>query len=251
MNGELVIVTGQLGDLFIRSLVSGTSSAAKHSRVLPKVGGQLQSERKPSPTGMGTEMAGVPSAVHGAFILGSPVVDSPSGAGPVAAGENHRRGLEHLRKSDPAVGEETPGLVVSGGRYSSQYVSNEFCDRLVEPVPKLLQPRLVESTAFVERFDVVRFVQFFERLRDINRVDANACIAQDRQRPPKGACHFWLAFRDWVGCSEHKLFCAAGRVPSAFQSAIMSAGVCVYRPSVSRLFANGRTPSIGRRSKSV
>src|ERR1700676_1743960 len=35
---------------------------------------------------MGMEIAGVPSADHGAFIAGSPVVDKPKGAGPVAAG---------------------------------------------------------------------------------------------------------------------------------------------------------------------
>ena len=35
---------------------------------------------------MGIEIAGVPKAVHGAFILGSPVDARPSGAGPVAAG---------------------------------------------------------------------------------------------------------------------------------------------------------------------
>jgi hypothetical protein len=33
------------------------------------------------------EIAGVPKAVHGAFILGSPVDARPSGAGPVAAGD--------------------------------------------------------------------------------------------------------------------------------------------------------------------
>ena len=32
------------------------------------------------------EMAGVPKAVQGAFILGSPVDAKPEGAGPVAAG---------------------------------------------------------------------------------------------------------------------------------------------------------------------
>gem|GEM_PF-6177585 len=32
------------------------------------------------------EMAGVPKAVHGAFIRGSPVDVNPNGAGPVAAG---------------------------------------------------------------------------------------------------------------------------------------------------------------------
>jgi hypothetical protein len=32
------------------------------------------------------EIAGVPKAVHGRFILGSPVDDKPSGAGPVVAG---------------------------------------------------------------------------------------------------------------------------------------------------------------------
>src|ERR1700674_2260897 len=35
---------------------------------------------------MGIDTAGVPSAVQGAFILGSPVLDKPKGAGPVAAG---------------------------------------------------------------------------------------------------------------------------------------------------------------------
>jgi hypothetical protein len=40
----------------------------------------------PSETCMGIEMAGVPKAVQGAFILGSPVEARPSGAGPVAAG---------------------------------------------------------------------------------------------------------------------------------------------------------------------
>jgi len=36
--------------------------------------------------GIGMEMAGVPKAVHGAFIRGSPVDVNPNGAGPVAAG---------------------------------------------------------------------------------------------------------------------------------------------------------------------
>ena len=40
----------------------------------------------PLAIGMGIEMAGVPRAVQGAVIRGSPVVDKPKGAGPVAAG---------------------------------------------------------------------------------------------------------------------------------------------------------------------
>src|ERR1700693_233670 len=40
----------------------------------------------PLAIGMGIDMAGVPKAVQGAFILGSPVLDKPKGAGPVAAG---------------------------------------------------------------------------------------------------------------------------------------------------------------------
>src|SRR5579864_8089049 len=40
----------------------------------------------PAGTGMGIEIAGAPKAVHGEFILGSPVDAKPSGAGPVAAG---------------------------------------------------------------------------------------------------------------------------------------------------------------------
>jgi len=35
---------------------------------------------------MGIEIAGVPNAVHGAFILASPIDAKPNGAGPVAAG---------------------------------------------------------------------------------------------------------------------------------------------------------------------
>src|SRR5262249_34614816 len=41
---------------------------------------------KPLATGIGIEIAGVPNAVHGAFILGSPVDAKPNGAGPTAAG---------------------------------------------------------------------------------------------------------------------------------------------------------------------
>ena len=41
---------------------------------------------KPFATGIGMVMADVPMAVHGAFILGSPVDDKPNGAGPMAAG---------------------------------------------------------------------------------------------------------------------------------------------------------------------
>src|SRR6266853_357759 len=41
---------------------------------------------KPLATGIGIEIAGVPKAVHGAFILGSPVDARPNGAGPTAAG---------------------------------------------------------------------------------------------------------------------------------------------------------------------
>src|SRR4029077_13480680 len=40
----------------------------------------------PFGTGIGTEIAGDPKAVHGAFILGSPVDARPNGAGPTAAG---------------------------------------------------------------------------------------------------------------------------------------------------------------------
>lgn len=36
-------------------------------------------------TGIGIEIAGVPKAVHGAFILGSPVDARPRGAGPAPA----------------------------------------------------------------------------------------------------------------------------------------------------------------------
>jgi hypothetical protein len=36
---------------------------------------------------MGMEIAGVPKAVHGAFILGLPVDARPNGAGPIAAGD--------------------------------------------------------------------------------------------------------------------------------------------------------------------
>src|SRR5436190_988591 len=41
---------------------------------------------KPPETGIGMEMAGGPRAVHGEFILASPVDARPNGAGPVAAG---------------------------------------------------------------------------------------------------------------------------------------------------------------------
>src|SRR6201993_485207 len=41
---------------------------------------------RPLAMGMGIDTAGVPRAVQGAFILGSPVVDKPRGAGPTAAG---------------------------------------------------------------------------------------------------------------------------------------------------------------------
>jgi hypothetical protein len=40
----------------------------------------------PLGTGIGIEMAGVPSAVHGRFIREFPVDPRPLGAGPVAAG---------------------------------------------------------------------------------------------------------------------------------------------------------------------
>ena len=42
---------------------------------------------KPLETGMGMEIAGVPKAVYGAFILGLPVDARPNGAGPIAAGD--------------------------------------------------------------------------------------------------------------------------------------------------------------------
>src|SRR5215469_14811295 len=41
----------------------------------------------PLGTGRGMEIAGVPKAVQGEFILGSPVDAKPKGAGPAAAGD--------------------------------------------------------------------------------------------------------------------------------------------------------------------
>src|ERR1700692_701282 len=41
---------------------------------------------RPLAMGMGIDIAGVPKAVQGAFMRGSPVVDKPRGAGPTAAG---------------------------------------------------------------------------------------------------------------------------------------------------------------------
>jgi hypothetical protein len=59
-------------------------SRANHSRILAVVRGELQPSGNLLGTGM--EIAGVPKAVHGAFILGSPVDAKPGGAFPVAVG---------------------------------------------------------------------------------------------------------------------------------------------------------------------
>ena len=117
-------------------------------------------------------MAGVPRAVQGAFILGSPVLDRPSGRGSSCCGrENHRGGFEDLRESDPALGDVSLGLVVPF-RGNFQAIANQVRQRLVQLVSKLLQARLMESSAFVEHFDVVRFVEFFEHRGNVHRLDA-------------------------------------------------------------------------------
>jgi hypothetical protein len=69
---------------------------------------------------MGMEIAGVPKAVHGAFILGSPVDARPIGAGPRAAG---------VRITGVALNNSVNrGLHESMYRIVSSYRSIEICN---------------------------------------------------------------------------------------------------------------------------
>src|SRR6201984_1594089 len=52
----------------------------------PRLAVNCRPRGRPLTVGMGIDIAGVPRAVQGAFMRGSPVVDKPSGAGPTAAG---------------------------------------------------------------------------------------------------------------------------------------------------------------------
>src|SRR6266567_3243876 len=74
---------------------------------------------KPLATGIGIDIAGVPKAVHGAFILGSPVDARPNDAGPTAAG---------VRITGVALNSSANrGLHESTYRTVSLYRSAEIC----------------------------------------------------------------------------------------------------------------------------
>ena len=63
-----------------------TSTAARNTRASWLMSAvNCRPSGRPLAMGMGIEIAGVPNAVHGASIRGSPVVDRPNGAGPIAA----------------------------------------------------------------------------------------------------------------------------------------------------------------------
>jgi len=82
-------------------------------------------------------MAGVPNAVHGEFVLPSPVLDSPSGAGPGAAG---------TRITGVA-------LYISVRRSRLP---------ITEPVTVLVEAFLMESSRFIERNRMLRVGEFNE-----------------------------------------------------------------------------------------
>jgi len=72
---------------YLRFTILCTLTAARSSRASsPGAAVSCSPKGKRSPTGIGTEIAGTPSAVHGVFMLESPVDASPKGAGPVAEG---------------------------------------------------------------------------------------------------------------------------------------------------------------------
>src|SRR6185503_19215680 len=73
-----------LGPALKRSCIRMAARSALES--CPRSAVSCNPKGSPLASGRGIDTAGVPNAVHGAFIRGSPLVDKPKGAGPVAAG---------------------------------------------------------------------------------------------------------------------------------------------------------------------
>ena len=97
-------------------------------------------------------MAGVPIAVHGAFILGSPVVDNPRGAAPGAAGVR-TTGVDLKSSAKRFLLSAMKRFVVA--RSHLQSISNHLGNRRVEPVPEFLE------AAFVNHFGRLAASSFF------------------------------------------------------------------------------------------
>ena len=129
---------------------------ANHSRILAVV--RLSAAARAatrSRTGMGMEMAGVPKAVHGAFIRGSPVDARPNGAGPGGGRhENDRCGLVQLCHAGLAFGDIPPRLVVACG-WDLETVANQV-GQIREARPMFLEALLMKSSGLVRLHGVAR-----------------------------------------------------------------------------------------------
>ena len=114
-------------------------------------------------------MAGVPNAVHGAFIRGSPV-RQPNGAGPVAAGtENDGGGLVHLRHPAFALSDMPPGVVVASGG-DIETVANQVSE-IGEAGAVFLEAFVVKLSGLVPRDGIARVGKAAQHRGDIDGSD--------------------------------------------------------------------------------
>ncbi len=107
---------------------------------------------------MGMEIAGVPKAVHGAFILGSPVDARPNGAGPVAAGD---------RITGFAL-RDIPSRVVVLFHRDPQALLNQVHKFRAQPSAVLIKALLMKSSTLVERYGIGRIGELGKHSGDID-----------------------------------------------------------------------------------
>ncbi len=125
------------------------------------------------------EMAGVPKAVHSAFILVSPVYAKPNGAGPVAAGVRITGVASHFRHSFRAFCDEPSGLVVLHDRDLEAFLNQ------VRKIGKLravvLEPLLVETGALLEHYRGGCFGELGQHAGNIDKSDEHAVFLKHGQ----------------------------------------------------------------------
>ena len=114
-------------------------SHAKDARVLTDGGGELQAQRQSFAMGIGIEIAGVPSAVQGAFMRASPVNDRPSGGGPVAAGTRMTEVVSYRSATRARHSVDVPACLVVARHGNLKPLPHETSQRL-QAIAVLLEP---------------------------------------------------------------------------------------------------------------
>jgi hypothetical protein len=205
----------------------------KQPSISPRFGCKLQPQGQAAPSRHGIEIACVPKAVHGTFILGSPVDARPSGGGPVAAGTTCTGVALYISVIRP--------LHSAMYRLVSSYRCREIWNPFLDEVHKFRESRavflialLVESGPLIGFNSTGLLRRACRAFRSSNGTDGDARPSQHRECILKRCCHGRLnvSYRLWRSeckvlrwsCRMSQQFLFSGRPPIPWRRATPSGG---------------------------